>query len=87
MNPGEGQGGTGALVDVGAGNPSAREARVARACEGAVGVGARRVSVTVVGPNCDRGAWPITSFEAPKGVAFIECMGSIALYPSSVEIG
>ena len=54
--PGRGQGKTCALVDVGAGHPSAREARVACACEGAVGICARRVGVAVVGPICDRGA-------------------------------
>ena len=67
-----GQGKTCALVDVGAGNTSAGEARVARACEGAVGVCARRVGVAVVGPICDRGARPITSSVKHKSVGSIE---------------
>ena len=50
-----------AFVDVGAGNPRAIVARVARACEGAVGVCARRVGVAVVGPIYDRGARPVSS--------------------------
>ena len=37
-----------------------------RACEGAVGVGARRVGVAVVGPICDRGARPVASSVAPN---------------------
>ena len=52
---GRGLGRTCALVDVGAGNTVTEEARVARACEGTVGVCARRVGVAVVGPICDRG--------------------------------
>ena len=45
-----------ALVDVGVGarNPISFVARIARACEGASGVGARRVGVAVIGPICRR---------------------------------
>ena len=68
---GRGRGMTFAFVDVCAGNPSAGVARVARACEGSVGVGARRVGIAVVGPICNRGARPVTSSVAPKRVRAI----------------
>ena len=48
-----GWGRTAAFVDVGAGNPIAGVARVARACEGTDGVTARCAGVAVVGPICD----------------------------------
>ena len=63
---GGGRGRTAAFVDVGAGNPSAGVARVARACEGADGVGARRVDVAVVGPICERVARTVSSSVTPK---------------------
>ena len=62
---GRGRGRTCALIDVGAGHPIAGVARVARACEGADGVGARRVGVALVGPVCDRGAGTVSSSVAP----------------------
>ena len=57
---------TSALVGVDAFNPSAGVARVARACEGTVGVGARRVRVAVVGPICNGGARPVGSSVTPE---------------------
>ena len=64
--PGHGRGRTIAFVDVGAGGPVASSAiagvaRLALACEGTGGVGARRVVVAGEGPNCDRGARPVSS--------------------------
>ena len=77
--PGRGRGSTAAFVDVGAGCPIPGVARVARACEGAVGVGARRVGVAVVGPICDRGARQVTSSVAPKRARAIQHTGLTAV--------
>ena len=46
--------------------PIAVVARVARACEAAGKVGARRVGVAVVGPIYDRGARPVSSSVTPE---------------------
>ena len=64
--PVRGRGMTFAFVDVCAGNPSAIVARVARACEAAGKVGARRVGVAVVGPIYDRGAGGVSSSVTPE---------------------
>ena len=85
--PGRGRCRTCALVDIGAGHPSAREARVACACEGAVGVCARRVGVAVVGPICDRGARLVTFSVAPQCVRANEHSGSTAVCLAGSESG
>jgi len=77
--PGRERGRTRAFVDVGAVNPSAGVAYVASACEGAVGVEARRVGVAVVGFTCDRGAGPVSSAVSPTRVRAISHTGSTAI--------
>jgi hypothetical protein len=69
----------GTFVDVGAGCPIALVARVARACEGAGDVGARRVGVAVVGPICNRRARPVSFSVAPKRGRAIHHEGSTTL--------